>query len=205
MSDTTVQTRVQCNIQCNENSTRSYENLSVSKFYQNCYKHCYIKLLNYWHLKWHYWILAKSWKWLMKNNFNWSWEYKVKGQWDLFILWCSLVNVKRMRKRMRNGADTRSGYTERMRNRYGDKMRNGYGDKMRFFSPHFYVSVFFCNGCNVVLTNYTAISIKECHWDNSQMCNMGAERMMGIIIVLNKFSILVASWRYFQRQLPMQM
>ena len=28
------------------------------------------------------------------------------------------------------------------------------------------------------------------------MCNMGAERMMVIIIALNKFSILVASWRY---------
>jgi hypothetical protein len=37
------------------------------------------------------------------------------------------------------------------------------------------------------------------------MCNIGAERMrMGIIIVLNKFSISVASWGYFQRQLPMQ-
>jgi hypothetical protein len=35
MSGTTVQTRVQCNIQCNENSTRSCENLSVSKLYQN--------------------------------------------------------------------------------------------------------------------------------------------------------------------------
>jgi hypothetical protein len=61
-----------------------------------------VKLL---HLKWHYWILAKSWKWLMKNNLNWSWEYKVKGQWDLLL--CSLVNVKRMRKR--NGTDPRSG------------------------------------------------------------------------------------------------
>jgi hypothetical protein len=47
--------------------------------------------------------------------------------------------------------------------------------------------------------------VRGCHWDNSQMCNRGAERMMVIIIVLNKFSILVASWRYFQRQLPMQM
>jgi hypothetical protein len=47
----------------------------------------------------------------------------------------------------------------------------------------------FCNGCNVVLTSYTAISIKECHLDN--MGDMGAERMMGIIIVLNKFSISV--------------
>jgi hypothetical protein len=28
------------------------------------------------------------------------------------------------------------------------------------------------------------------------MFNMGAKRMMGIIIVLNKFSILVASWGY---------
>ena len=41
MSGTTVQTRIQCSIQCNENSTRSYKNLSVSKLYQNCYKHCY--------------------------------------------------------------------------------------------------------------------------------------------------------------------
>jgi hypothetical protein len=40
----------------------------------------------------------------------------------------------------------------------------------------------------ITVTNYTAISIKECHWDNSQMCNMGAEKMMGIIIVLNKFT-----------------
>ena len=68
-------------------------------------------------------------------------------------------------------------------------------------SPHFYISVFFiyvfCNGCNVVLTSYTAISIKECPETNSQMCNMGAERMMGIIIVLNKCSISVASWGYF--------
>ena len=48
----------------------------------------------------------------------------------------------------------------------------------------------FCNGCNVVLTNYTAISIKEYSLRHySEMCNMGAERMMGIIIVLNKFSI----------------
>jgi hypothetical protein len=29
--------------------------------------------------------------------------------------------------------------------------------------------------------------------------------MMGIIIVVNKFSISVASWEYFQRQLAMQM
>jgi hypothetical protein len=79
---------------------------------------------------------------------------------------------------------------------------------MSYFASflRFYVfDLFFCNGCNVVLTSYTAISIKECHRDNSQMCNMGAERMMGIIIVLNKFSISVASWGYFQRQLPMQM
>jgi hypothetical protein len=37
----TVQTPVQCSVQCNENSARSYKNLSVSKLYQNCYKHCY--------------------------------------------------------------------------------------------------------------------------------------------------------------------
>jgi hypothetical protein len=29
------------------------------------------------------------------------------------------------------------------------------------------------------------------------MCNMGAKRMMGIIIVLNKFSVSIASWGYF--------
>jgi hypothetical protein len=66
MSGTTVQTRVQCNIQCNANSTRSYENLSVSKLYQNCYKHCYnCETID---TKWHYCILAKSWKWLMKKQ-----------------------------------------------------------------------------------------------------------------------------------------
>ena len=53
-----------------------------------------------------------------------------------------------------------------MRNGYGDKMRNGYGDKMRYFNEFFrliFLFMFFCNGCNVVLTSYTAISIKECH------------------------------------------
>jgi hypothetical protein len=87
-----------------------------------------VKLL---HLNWHYWILAKTWKWLIKNNLNWSWEYKVKGQWDLLL--CSLVNVKRMRKWMRNRADPRSG------------CRTDMGIKctiLMIFLSHFYVSVF---------------------------------------------------------------
>ena len=52
-----------------------------------------------------------------------------------------------------------------------ERMRNGYGDKMRHLNEFFrliftflcFGFMFFCNGCNVVLTSYTAISIKECH------------------------------------------
>ena len=57
------------------------------------------------------------------------------------------VTVK-MRKRMRDGADPRSGSTERMRNRYGDKMRAGtdMGIKcvvlMSFFAPFLRFCVF---------------------------------------------------------------
>jgi hypothetical protein len=73
-----------------------------------------------------------------------------------------------MRKRMRNGADPRSGCGTDM----GIKCGTDMGIKCvilmtQVFSPHFYVSVFliyvFCSGCNVVLTGHTAISIKECH------------------------------------------
>ena len=51
-------------------------------------------------------------------------------------------------------------------------MRDGYGDKMCHFNEVFFASFlrfcvfdlcFFCNGCNVVLTSYAAISIKKCH------------------------------------------
>jgi hypothetical protein len=69
-----------------------------------------------------------------------------------------------MRKRMRNGADPRSGCGTDMGIKCGTDM--GIKCVIMTFSPHFYVSVFliyvlFCNGCHVVLTNYTAISIKE--------------------------------------------
>ena len=56
-----------------------------------------------------------------------------------------------------------SGFTERTRNGYGDKMRHF----NKFFASFLRFCVFdlcfFCNGCNVVLTSYTAISIKESH------------------------------------------
>jgi hypothetical protein len=77
---------------------------------------------------------------------------------------------------------------------------------MIFLFFFFYVSLFliFVMECNVVVLiihniSYTTISIKVVTETiiYSQMCNMGAKRMMGIIIVLNTFSILVASWGYF--------
>ena len=43
----------------------------------------------------------------------------------------------------------------------------------------------------------TDISIKVVTEIIVKMCNMGAKRMMGIIIVLNKFSMSVASWGCF--------
>jgi hypothetical protein len=60
--------------------------------------------------------------------------------------------------------------------------------------------LFFLIEYNVVVLiihniSYTAISIKVVT-DNNQMYNIGAKKMMGIIIDLNKFSISVALWGY---------
>jgi hypothetical protein len=62
--------------------------------------------------------------------------------------------------------------------RNGADPRNGYGDKIRPFNDATGISI------KVV----TGIIVK---------CNMGAKMIIGIIIVLNKFSISVASWGCF--------
>ena len=75
---------------------------------------------------------------------------------------------------MRNGYGDkmRNEYGDKMRNGYGDKMRNGYVDKMRHFNEFFrliftflcFLFVFFCNGCNVVLTSVTETIVKCAIW-----------------------------------------
>jgi hypothetical protein len=68
--------------------------------------------------------------------------------------------------RKRNGADSRSGCETDMGIKCGTDMGIKCVILMSYFASflRFYVfDLFFCNGCNVVLTSYTAISIKECH------------------------------------------
>jgi hypothetical protein len=108
---------VQTRVQCNENSTRSYENLSVSKLVKTAINTAItVKLL-----KSKVTLLNTCEKLKMSHEHNVTFE------------------ITQIKMRKRNGADPRNGY--------GDKMRNGTDlDKMRhfngFFRLFFYVSVF---------------------------------------------------------------
>jgi hypothetical protein len=74
-------TTVQASVQCNKNFTRSYENLSVPKLVKTAINTAItVKLL-----KSKVTSLNTCEKPKMTHE-TWSWEYKVKGQWDL-LLW----------------------------------------------------------------------------------------------------------------------